>query len=81
MTLMGKNVIPASKIGAADHAFAKNLGEEVQDKGFILTKVDDLLNWARTGSMWPMTFWSGLLRRGDDPCLYEPLRSGSFRMA
>ncbi len=32
------------------------LGETVQDKGFILSKVDDLLAWARTGSMWPMTF-------------------------
>jgi NADH-quinone oxidoreductase subunit B len=28
----------------------------VQEKGFLLTKLDDLLNWARTGSMWPMTF-------------------------
>ncbi|MBY0427985.1 MAG: NADH-quinone oxidoreductase subunit NuoB, partial [Alphaproteobacteria bacterium] len=28
----------------------------VQEKGFLLTKIDDLLNWARTGSMWPMTF-------------------------
>ena len=35
---------------------AKYLGEEVQDKGFMLTKLDDLLAWARTSSMWPMTF-------------------------
>jgi NADH-quinone oxidoreductase subunit B len=35
---------------------AKQLGEVVQDKGFVLTKLDDLLAWARTGSMWPMTF-------------------------
>jgi NADH-quinone oxidoreductase subunit B len=32
------------------------LHEGVQKKGFMLTKLDDLLNWARTGSMWPMTF-------------------------
>ena len=37
-------------------AFAAKLGEEVQDKGFVLAKLDDLLAWARTGSMWPMTF-------------------------
>ena len=32
------------------------IAEGVQKKGFLLTKLDDLLNWARTGSMWPMTF-------------------------
>lgn len=37
-------------------ALAARLGEVVEDKGFLLTKFDDLLNWARTGSMWPMTF-------------------------
>ena len=35
---------------------ARKLGETVQDKGFLLTKLDDLLAWARTSSMWPMTF-------------------------
>jgi NADH-quinone oxidoreductase subunit B len=29
---------------------------EVNDKGFVLTNIDALLDWARTGSMWPMTF-------------------------
>lgn len=41
---------------AKANALAAKLGEEVQDKGFVLTKLDDLLAWARTGSMWPMTF-------------------------
>ena len=26
------------------------------EKGYVTTSVDALLNWARTGSMWPMTF-------------------------
>ena len=28
----------------------------VQEKGFLLTRVDSLVNWARSGSIWPMTF-------------------------
>ena len=28
----------------------------VQEKGFLLTQVDSLVNWARSGSIWPMTF-------------------------
>ena len=23
---------------------------------YVVSKLDDLMNWARTGSMWPMTF-------------------------
>ena len=30
--------------------------EEVQDIGFVVAKLDNLVNWARTGSLWPMTF-------------------------
>ena len=30
--------------------------EGMQDKGFVVTRLDDLMNWARTGSLWPMTF-------------------------
>ena len=41
---------------AKANALAAQLGQEVQDKGFVLAKLDDLFTWARTGSMWPMTF-------------------------
>ena len=30
--------------------------DTLHDKGFILTQVDKLVNWARAGSLWPMTF-------------------------
>ena len=30
--------------------------ESYQQKGFMVTSIDALMNWARTGSMWPMTF-------------------------
>src|SRR6185312_3698690 len=29
---------------------------EVEDKGFLVAKLDEVVNWARTGSLWPMTF-------------------------
>lgn len=32
------------------------MSQELQDKGFILTSADALFDWARTGSIWPMTF-------------------------
>ena len=48
-------VMDPAQLAKANQLAAK-LGEEVQDKGFILTKIDDLFAWARTGSMWPMTF-------------------------
>ena len=35
---------------------AFNIAQEVKDKGFVLTSADKLFDWARGGSMWPMTF-------------------------
>ena len=32
------------------------VGQDLEDKGFVLSSVDRLVNWARTGSLWPMTF-------------------------
>ena len=39
-----------------DHAFFDDLSTEVQDKGFLVTSTEDLFHWARTGSLWWMTF-------------------------
>jgi len=33
-----------------------DLSEGVSKQGFVVTQVDNVLNWARTGSLWPMTF-------------------------
>ena len=34
----------------------KQLGEEVSDRGYVITTVEKLAQWARAGSLWPMTF-------------------------
>lgn len=39
-----------------DAAFFDDLNSEVGDKGFLVTSTEDLFNWARTGSLWWMTF-------------------------
>ena len=41
---------------AGREALLQQIGREVDDKGFLLSNVDKLVNWARTGSLWPMTF-------------------------
>ena len=39
-----------------DDAYFSGLSGQLADKGFILTSTDDLINWARTGSLMWMTF-------------------------
>ena len=42
--------------GADQDALLGKVFDEFNDKGFVLANFDKLVNWARTGSMWPMTF-------------------------
>ncbi|MGC1549173.1 MAG: NADH-quinone oxidoreductase subunit B family protein [Rhodanobacter sp.] len=42
-------------------------------RGFATTSVDALMNWARTGSMWPMTF-------GLACCAVEMMHAGAARL-
>ena len=41
---------------AAPAALDNYLGQELKNRGFLLSKLDDLVAWSRAGSMWPMTF-------------------------
>ena len=34
----------------------EHLKQQYANKGFVVTKVDDLINWARTGSLHWLTF-------------------------
>ena len=42
--------------GTAQDAAIRQVTDELQDKGFVVAQMDKLVNWARTGSLWPMTF-------------------------
>ncbi|HOZ05003.1 MAG TPA: NADH-quinone oxidoreductase subunit NuoB, partial [Arenimonas sp.] len=43
------------------------------EHGFVTTNIDTLVNWARTGSMWPMTF-------GLACCAVEMMHAGASRL-
>jgi NADH-quinone oxidoreductase subunit B len=40
----------------ADDAYFRGVNNELSDKGFLVTAADDLITWARTGSLMWMTF-------------------------
>ena len=39
-----------------ENILLKEITGELNNKGFAVSNVDKLFNWARTGSLWPMTF-------------------------
>jgi NADH-quinone oxidoreductase subunit B len=42
--------------GPAQDALLKAAVDDIQEKGFVVAQLDKLVGWARTGSLWPMTF-------------------------
>ncbi len=42
--------------GAQQDALLRRVTDDLQDKGFVVAQLDKLVNWARSGSLWPMTF-------------------------
>ncbi len=55
---MGVIEKPASALvpASTEQLVLKAVGDELQEKGFVLAQLDNLVNWARGGSLWPMTF-------------------------
>jgi NADH-quinone oxidoreductase subunit B len=53
---------PASEPGALlrpgpeQDALLRTVTDEMTEKGFVVAQLDKLVAWARTGSLWPMTF-------------------------
>ena len=53
------NAVPAAQGGEVrqpEADYFNALQTEVNDKGFLVTSTEDLFQWARTGSLWWMTF-------------------------
>src|SRR6187549_4115055 len=47
---------PGSAIIPPDQSFFNDLNGELTEQGFLVTSTEDLFQWARTGSLWWMTF-------------------------
>lgn len=66
-----------SKSAEADRQELSEPGEDgaglsLQRRGFVVASVDAVMNWARTGSLWPMTF-------GLACCAIEMMHAGAAR--
>ena len=42
--------------GVGQDAILNAVTDEITNRGFVIAKADKLFNWARSGSLWPMTF-------------------------
>jgi hypothetical protein len=59
--------------GLGMSSFSENtMIEGVMKEGFVTTRYDKLMNWAKTGSLWPMTF-------GLACCAVEMMHAGAAR--
>ena len=53
---MTNSAPPAPAQRPTNEFMLQRTAEAAADKGFVVSKFDDLVAWARSGSLWPMTF-------------------------
>ena len=56
MTTIDRVMHNPAPLNLVDDIIRPNGDAPLPQRGFGVTSVDALMNWARTGSMWPMTF-------------------------
>ena len=59
-------------MGLESGAIATGLEQGLQNHGWVTTSLDAVMNWARTGSLWPVTF-------GLACCAIEMMHAGAAR--
>ncbi len=72
MVPQSKQQIDVLAPGADQDVLLGNVTHELDDKGFVVAQFDKLVAWARTGSLWPMTF-------GLACCAVEMIHTGCSR--
>ena len=65
---MGVSTVGHPSVNPAD----AHLQNELRENGYLMTTVEDVVNWARAGSLWPMTF-------GLACCAVEMMHSAASR--
>lgn len=53
---MAIQTLSAANRAEIQHEGFEKINKEFSNNGFVLTRVEDMVNWARAGSLWPMTF-------------------------
>ena len=56
LTARENPLLKETEFRAPDQAYFNDLNGELNDKGFLVASTEDLFHWARTGSLWWMTF-------------------------
>jgi len=68
---LGKQLTEDSKFSEQDDIL-NAVTDEISNRGFIIGQADKLFNWAKSGSLWPMTF-------GLACCAVEMMHSAASR--
>ena len=69
--LLGKELTEDQKFSGQDDIL-NAVADEISNRGFIIGQADKLFNWAKSGSLWPMTF-------GLACCAVEMMHSAASR--